>query len=84
MWANLTDLRYDPRLGPQTDQKASGGTLLINARVNMAPVDLETIVRDALAGAVESHSLQFDIVDLQSFSPAYPNPPYRIKEGAGS
>jgi len=84
-WANLTDLRRDPRLGPQGHQTvSSSGTLLVNARVKMAPVDLETIVRDALTGVAESCSLQIDIVDLQCFSPAYPNPPYRMKEGGGS
>ncbi len=83
-WANLTDLHSDPRLGTQTDQKASGGTLLINARVKMEPVDLETVVRDALNAMTEPLSLQIDIVDLQCFSPAYPNPPYRKKENLGS
>jgi G3E family GTPase len=79
-WANLTDLRSDPRLGPMRAETVSGGTLLVNARVKMEPAELETVVRNALASVAEFFALHFDIVDLQCFSPAYPNPPYRMQE----
>ena len=83
-WANLTDLRSDPRLCPMSAETASGGTLLVNARVKLEPAELETVVRNALASVAESLACHFDIVDLQCFSPAYPNPPYRMQEGVES
>jgi G3E family GTPase len=83
-WANLTDLRSEPQLGRLQAQTASGGTLLVNARVKLEPAELEAVVREALAVAAETFALQIDIVDLQCFSPAYPHPPYRMPEGAAS
>ena len=56
----------------------------MNARVKMEPEDLETLVRDALTAIAESFAVRLDIVDLQCFSPAYPNPPYRKEKGVGS
>ena len=83
-WANLTDLRSDPRLGPMRAETVSGGTLLVNARVKLEPAELETVVRNALVSVAEVMACHFDIVDLQCFSPAYPNPPYRMQEGVES
>ncbi|MCG6894092.1 MAG: hypothetical protein LJE65_10835 [Desulfobacteraceae bacterium] len=81
MWANLTDLRADPYLGPNIADTASGGTLLVNARVRMEPEKLEAAVREVLSAASASFAVTFDIVDLQCFSPAYPDPPYRMQKG---
>jgi G3E family GTPase len=83
-WANLTDLRSDPRLGPMRAETISGGTLLVNARVKLEPAELETVVTNTLTLLAESLALHFDIVELQCFSPAYPNPPYRMQEGVES
>ena len=79
-WANLTDLNSEPRLSQLHAEKSTGGTLLLNARVKMEPQDLETIVRDSIAVVEKSFSVHMDIIDLQCFSPAYPNPPYRMQE----
>jgi G3E family GTPase len=78
-WANLTDLNAEPRLNKVHAKTATGGTLLLNARVKMEPQDLETIVRGSIAAVAESFKVQMDIIDLQCFSPAYPNPPYRLQ-----
>jgi G3E family GTPase len=83
-WANLTDLRSGPRLGPMRAETISGGTLLVNARVKLEPAELETVVKNTLTLLAESLALHFDIVELQCFSPAYPNPPYRMREGVES
>ena len=80
-WANLTDLRSDPRPSGSGPEAVSGGTLLINARVRMEPAALETLVRETIAREADAGLLQFDIVELQCFSPAYPAPPYRMQEG---
>ena len=84
MWANLTDLGSEPQLGQVHTDATSGGTLLVNARVKLDPAELEAVVRAALAEAAESDTRQIDIVDLQCFSPAYPQPPYRMQEGVES
>lgn len=81
VWANLTDLRSEPRLGPALIDALTGGTLLVNARVKLEPKELEDVVRESLAAAASFFGLQMDIVDLQCFSPAYPNPPYRMQKG---
>jgi G3E family GTPase len=83
-WANLTDLRSEPHLGTMRAETISGGTLLVNARVKLEPAELETLVRNALARVAEFWAFHFDIVELQCFSPAYPNPPYRMQEGVES
>ena len=57
-----------------------GATLLVNARVQMEPADLETIVRAAVAGEAAEVGIEVKFMDLQCFSPAYPNPPYLIRE----
>ena len=83
--SGLTRGRAEPSLlyylGPNIADTASGGTLLVNARVRMEPEALETVVREVLNAASTSSAVTFDIVDLQCFSPAYPDPPYRMQEG---
>jgi len=48
--------------------------------VQMEPAELETIVRTAVAGAAAEMGIEAEFMDLQCFSPAYPNPPYLIRE----
>ena len=54
------------------------------AWVKMEPEELEPIVRDMLELLSKAFSIEMDIIDLQCFSPAYPTPPYLIREGADS
>jgi len=46
----------------------------------MQPQALEAIVRDSLAAVCRRFQANCEIDDLQCFSPAYPNPPYRVRE----
>ena len=80
MWTNLTHLAAKPVLSDQNLGNILSGSLIVNARVRMEPEDLETIVRNALDETSVKRSVQADIIDLQCFSPAYPNPPYLMRE----
>jgi hypothetical protein len=53
---------------------------MVNARVHMPPERLEAIVRDSVAAACKRFQTTCEIDDLQCFSPAYPNPPYLVRE----
>ncbi len=80
MWGNVTHLAGDPSISSQGLGKLSKGTLIINARVRIEPDELETIVRDSLSSVSKESRVTFEIDDLQCFSPAYPAPPYMIRE----
>lgn len=80
MWTNLTRLGADPTFSGQQLGSLSGGTLILNARVRLDPAELEEIVRDALKQVFDEARIQSEIVDLQCFSPAYPEPPYLVRE----
>ena len=80
MWANLTSLGAEPTFSGQQLGSLSGGTLILNARVRLEPAELEVIVREALKEVFEETRIQSEILDLQCFSPAYPEPPYVMRE----
>jgi hypothetical protein len=58
----------------------SSATLLVNARVQMEPQDLEKVVRQAVADAAAGKGIEAEFIDLQCFSPAYPTPPYMVRQ----
>jgi G3E family GTPase len=80
MWTNLTRLEAEPSFSGQQLGSLSGGTLILNARVRLEPAELEAIVREALNKVFEEARIQSEILDLQCFSPAYPQPPYLVRE----
>ena len=80
MWANLTGLAAEPEISGEPLGKLSQGTLILNARVRLEPEELETIVRDSINKVCEETGVQSEIDDLQCFSPAYPEPPYLVRE----
>jgi G3E family GTPase len=80
MWANLTRLAAEPAFSGHQLGSLSGGTLILNARVRLDPAELEPIVRDTIKKVFEEAAIQFEILDLQCFSPAYPQPPYLVRE----
>jgi hypothetical protein len=61
----------------------SKGALILNARVQLEPDNLEKIVRETLAAVADRFGLKAEIDDLQCFSPAYPNPPHMVRETLG-
>lgn len=76
MWANLIHLHDDPSLSRQQLGRMKGGTLIVNARVQLEPANLEAVVRSAINATAKAFNVDVDVLDLQCFSPAYPNPPY--------
>ena len=84
IWGNLTGIDAEPSLSEKTLGKINSGTLLVNARVKLEPEELEPIVRDTLKLLSKTFGIETDIIDLQCFSPAYPTPPYLMREGMDS
>jgi hypothetical protein len=80
IWANLTKLDAEPSLGGERFGDLHDATLLVNARVQMEPAELESIVRSAVSEAAEDVGIEAEFMDLQCFSPAYPDPPYLMRE----
>jgi len=84
LWVNLTNLSADPEVRGESLEMLSKGSLILNARVQLAPDKLEKIVRETLTAVAEKFGLKSEIDDLQCFSPAYPNPPHMIRESLDS
>lgn len=61
-------------------ERITEGTLTINARVTIAPEDLERLVRDGLAAACDAQGVTPTIHRLESFRPGRPNPTHRFAE----
>jgi Ni2+-binding GTPase involved in maturation of urease and hydrogenase len=80
IWGNLTQLSAGPSLGGPPMGDVLSATLLVNARVQMEPAELETIVRAAVPKASAEMGIEAEFMELQCFSPAYPNPPYLIRQ----
>jgi G3E family GTPase len=80
LWANLTHLEAEPVASDPQFGTLQRGTLMVNARVHLPPEVLETVVRDAVAAVCRRLQAQCEIEELQCFSPAYPNPPYLVRE----
>lgn len=80
IWGNLTQLSGEPSRGGPSMADMLSATLLVNARVQMEPEELESIVRTAVADAAAETGIEAEFIDLQCFSPSYPNPPYLMRE----
>ncbi len=80
MWANLTHLNAEPAVSGVSPGKLSSGSLILNARVRLDPEVLEKLVRHALDTVAAQTGVAVVVEDLQCFSPAYPEPPYVIRE----
>jgi G3E family GTPase len=83
-WVNLTNLSSDPMVSGEPMATLSKGSLILNARVQLDPKNLEKIVRDVLGNVAEKFDVKTEIDDLQCFSPAYPNPPHMVRENLDS
>jgi G3E family GTPase len=59
-------------------------TVIVNARVCMAPEKLRQIVEESVAGATKDLRVLFSIQDIESFSPSPPRPTHRFKKAAGT
>ena len=80
VWANLTHIDAEPVVSDLQFGTLPKGTLMLNARVHMLPKLLEAVVRDSVAAVCRRFQANCEIDDLQCFSPAYPSPPYLVRE----
>jgi G3E family GTPase len=56
------------------------GTLVLNARIGIDPSTLGGIAVQAINKAAKMVGAEAEVLSLQSFSPPYPRPPYRLSE----
>jgi G3E family GTPase len=83
LWGNVTHNDAEPGISDPQFGTLAKGTLMVNARVHMQPELLEAVVRDSVAAVCRRFRATCEIDELQCFSPAYPNPPYLVRETVG-
>lgn len=77
--ANLTRTDAEPVFaGTVGTASWASASLLLNARVGIAPEKLEQIARGAMQAAAKAVGASCVVDTLQAFRPGYPNPPYRV------
>lgn len=67
-------------VSPTADFPISEGTLTLNIRAEIEPGRLGGIAISAIEDAGLGQGVDTEVTTLQSFSPGYPRPPYRIAE----
>jgi G3E family GTPase len=77
--ANLTRSQEEPQVRGEIGGAVSEVNLVVNARVAMAPEELEKIVRTSLAAAAGS-TVRVNITHLQSLRPGRPQPTHRYNK----
>jgi len=82
MWMNVTDFTAEPLMSGEPLGRLTNGTLVLNARVRLDPEDLEKMVKQILDDLFEETDIRSEEVDFQCFSPAYPEPPYLVRDTA--
>lgn len=80
MWTNVTNLTTEPLMSGEPLGSLSRGTLVLNARVRIDPEELERMVKQILGRLFEEMDIRSEEVDFQCFSPAYPEPPYLVRD----
>jgi Ni2+-binding GTPase involved in maturation of urease and hydrogenase len=77
--AHLTKTDAEPNFVGELGE-VSEATLVLNARVALQPDVLGGLASQAVLKASKSANAEAEILSLQSFSPPYPRPPYRLSE----
>jgi hypothetical protein len=77
--AHLTKTDAEPNFVGELGE-VSEVTLVLNARVALQPDVLGGLASQAVLKASKSVNAEAEILSLQSFSPPYPRPPYRLSE----
>ncbi|MHB1457157.1 MAG: GTP-binding protein [Armatimonadota bacterium] len=76
--ANLISTNCNPTIHGRIDGSPCTASLIINARVEMTPESLQTIVEDALE-SITSENISIEIETIRSLSPGRPTPTHRYK-----
>ncbi len=78
--ANLTKADAEPSYRGADLGEVKEATLVLNARVGIDPGTLGGIATQAIQKAARTTGADAEVLNLQSFSPPYPRPPYRLSE----
>lgn len=76
--ANLVSNEDQPVLSLASEWQGTQADLVVNARVATSPQELETILRDTLAGQAAAIGASIDIRSLHCFRPGRPVPTHRL------
>lgn len=76
--ANITATSEEINQSGEAWAKSDAASLVINARIQTDPAWLQEIVTEAVSYAAQQAGAAAQISEIQSFSPGYPYPPYRI------
>jgi G3E family GTPase len=81
--ASLTRTDGDVMLHCDIPSADTQSDLIINARVELSPEQLEQIVREQLKESCDTHRIDAKIINLKSLMPGRPNPTYRYDRVVG-
>lgn len=81
--AHLTKADAEPNFVGELGE-VEEATLVLNARVALSPDVLGGLASQSVLKAAKAVNAEAEILNLQSFSPPYPRPPYRVSEPIGS
>ena len=76
--ASLTQINEKPAVSRERVGLVREADLILNARVPLEPGELKGLVSKAIKKTKEATNVQVSLLNLQSFSPTYPCPPYRF------
>jgi len=75
---NLVERGEEVELSRHAAAEVTDAQVIINARVAIAAVQLESIVRDAVNQVAQSEGIQLEIGTLRCFQPGRPEPTFRV------
>jgi Ni2+-binding GTPase involved in maturation of urease and hydrogenase len=78
--AHVTSMENEPFVGGEACGRSRNAELILNARVQTSPERLRKSAEDAVFETALAAGAKAEILMLQSFSPSYPKPPYRLTE----
>jgi len=78
--ANVVSTEGPPTLSQDQMEPAHQGTLVLNARVHLAPAALQELVEALVQQTGEALGVEASVLHLQCFSPARPQPTHRLAE----
>jgi len=81
--ANITQTHGEPAIRGALPTPSRSADVTLNARVEMSPEELESIVKEALTQTA-GQGVHIDFRSLHSLRPGRPEPTYRYEEIIGS
>jgi G3E family GTPase len=76
--ASITSIYSEIDFSKTLDKPINKANLIINARINSTPEELEPVIMNSLEAACRKFNINIDYIDTQCFKPGKPNPVYRM------